>query len=741
MKRYLFLFVRLIASLGLAVSILVEAPASTQLARAAGNFIVNTSSDAAIEDNFLSLREAMQVDTGYTTGPFSAAEQTQLGGCIFDGTGHITGGCGVGVADTITFAPAITSITLSQWLPVIGDAGTSIIGTAGSPKIDAINVILNNVLTVGANNVTIANLTIVNGTSVAPDIFVAGGINAHIANNFLGVTKNDQTCPLATATSRAGEYGVEVFTDGSSGANNGVAYIYGNTIGCHMYAGIEIHSSDYAYVGVEPDGVTVNGNYIGTNSSLSNLANGTDGVLLDSSSTGTRLDTVSGNTIAHNNGAGVHILGTGSNNTSSSYSNFIRGNTISANLGAGVSLESGAYLNWIGGLTLAQVNLISGNQSGGITALNSDANVIVGNLIDSNGQANLGAGINLFYANNSTISVNNISNSYGSGVHIDHSNSNHLTFNSIGTNFTIDAAAPNKLDGVIILNSSQNNIIGGQDSGNGNFISGNLLCGVRLANNADNNTVQGNYIGLNWAGNAAIPNGDAGVCIEGGSDSNLIGGAMSYPIQVISGNKAQGVSIQYSDGNRVAAGNLIGLSADSSIAIGNGKEGVLIANGNNNIVVPWKIEYNGGAGVAMTGNGQAYIEPAYFIGFNGGIPIDLGNDGFTPNDPGDADSGPNGLLNYPEITSATGDPLVLLGTVCQNCWVHIYTTVGNPALPGGNAQLIGQVLSDPAGNWTYTLPAGMKRFNITLLTVTAGNVESSEFAPNPVIFLPVVMNQ
>ena len=36
----------------------------------------------------------------------------------------------------------------------------------------------------------------------------------------------------------------------------------------------------------------------------------------------------------------------------------------------------------------------------------------------------------------------------------------------------------------------------------------------------------------------------------------------------------------------------------------------------------------------------------------GGLPIDLGGDGPTPNDPGDADTGPNGLANSPSIELA-----------------------------------------------------------------------------------------
>ena len=44
---------------------------------------------------------------------------------------------------------------------------------------------------------------------------------------------------------------------------------------------------------------------------------------------------------------------------------------------------------------------------------------------------------------------------------------------------------------------------------------------------------------------------------------------------------------------------------------------------------------------------------------NAGLPIDLGADGPTPNDPGDADDGPNLLVNSPDLAP----PLVSTGTM------------------------------------------------------------------------------
>ena len=63
------------------------------------------------------------------------------------------------------------------------------------------------------------------------------------------------------------------------------------------------------------------------------------------------------------------------------------------------------------------------------------------------------------------------------------------------------------------------------------------------------------------------------------------------------------------------------------------------------------------------------IVPTEIYG-NGDLPIDLKNDGPTPNDPDDVDSGPNGVLNYPVITGTSAGTLT--GTTCPNCWVYFY---------------------------------------------------------------------
>lgn len=168
--------------------------------------------------------------------------------------------------------------------------------------------------------------------------------------------------------------------------------------------------------------------------------------------------------------------------------------------------------------------------------------------------------------------------------------------NYIGTNAAGDAAVPN-LTGVALFSGDSDNLIGGTSPAARNVIAGNST-GIQL-NGASDNTIQGNYIGTNAAGDAAVPN-LTGVSLFGGASNNLIGGTTAGAGNVISGNDEQGI-----------------LLTDS-----------------------------GTAGNTIRGNA---------VYANDGLGIDLQDDGGTANDAGDGDTGPNNLQNFPEIQSADYD--------------------------------------------------------------------------------------
>ncbi|MDX1522303.1 MAG: hypothetical protein R3264_11795, partial [Anaerolineae bacterium] len=174
----------------------------------------------------------------------------------------------------------------------------------------------------------------------------------------------------------------------------------------------------------------------------------------------------------------------------------------------------------------------------------------------------------------------------GTGILIeDGSHDNIVRGNRIGVNVN-GAAIPNGF-GVGIEDGASNNTIGGNRSSVGcdnpcNVISSNDDgVGINNVNNpglpTTGNLILGNYIGVSPDGQNSMPNTGAGVQIFDGATHNIIGGersgvACDGPCNVISSNNGNGVLITGKDtvNNRVL-GNYIGLSADGSKKLPNGK--------------------------------------------------------------------------------------------------------------------------------------------------------------------------
>ena len=156
--------------------------------------------------------------------------------------------------------------------------------------------------------------------------------------------------------------------------------------------------------------------------------------------------------------------------------------------------------------------------------------------------------------------------------------------NYIGTDVTGTAALAN-LGGVGMRVDASNNTIGGTTPDARNVISGNSLSGVGIVSGANGNIVEGNYIGTNATGTAPLGNGNfAGVFIAN-APNNTIGGTTPGARNIISGN-SRGVLIQSagSTGNFVQ-GNYIGTDVTGKLPMGNGDSGVKLfgAGGNNTI--------------------------------------------------------------------------------------------------------------------------------------------------------------
>ena len=100
----------------------------------------------------------------------------------------------------------------------------------------------------------------------------------------------------------------------------------------------------------------------------------------------------------------------------------------------------------------------------------------------------------------------------------------------------------------------------------GTIISGNIDgstgSGITIGTGNADNLIEGNYIGTNAAGTAAIPNANSGIDVQG-SSGNTIGGATTTAGtgvgNVISGNTASGITLEDSAAGNIVLGNIIGL--------------------------------------------------------------------------------------------------------------------------------------------------------------------------------------
>ena len=269
-----------------------------------------------------------------------------------------------------------------------------------------------------------------------------------------------------------------------------------------------------------------------------------------------------------------------------------------------------SYTNTIGGPDVADRNVISGNDSNGVSILWARGNEILGNYIGVNASG-----------------VGALGNS-GNGVHID---------------------------------DADDNIIGGDQADEGNVISGNTWSGIQLLTDPSGTIVQGNFVGTNATGTAAIANSEHGIHVSGGAGL-IIGGATPGAGNIFSGNMRNGIYFQSDFG--FIQGNLVGTDVTGHQALGNGWAGIRLDNnatdnliGGTSSAARNIVAYNADQGVYIAENTTARNGVlGNNIHDNGELGIDLTYDTVpTPNDAGDADTGANGLQNFPVLTSAVTD--------------------------------------------------------------------------------------
>ncbi len=300
------------------------------------------------------------------------------------------------------------------------------------------------------------------------------------------------------------------------------------------------------------------------------------------------------------------------------------------------------------GLGNQVVGCFIGTDVSGSTARSNRVGIAVSTALDS---APLATAIGGAYSE----SRNVVSGNLQSGIFLDfRPQDGSVQGNYVGVNAAGTAALPNGENGITVASGTTGTLIAN------NVISGNAGTGLLIAF-AQDNVVQGNLIGTNATGNAAVPNRD-GIELEM-AVSNSIGGG-SVPENVISGNARSGMRIFFQSASNIIQNNRIGTDRTAALAIGNGGDGISVLESSTNNMIGGEafnagnvIAFNSGSGVAI---GFDRFDPcvgnsisANAIHDNGGLGIDLGGDGVTPNDLGDPDTGPNNLQNYSVLSGVT----------------------------------------------------------------------------------------
>ncbi len=353
------------------------------------------------------------------------------------------------------------------------------------------------------------------------------------------------------------------------------------------------------------------------------------------------------------------------------------GGALASNVGYGVLVASS---NNVVGDTLTNPNVISGNFDG--IAVIGNPGQVTGNLIQHN-----------YLGTDATGTFS----SYMSGG--------------------LPTSLGNKIYG--IDNEASTTQIGGSDTtgplGLGNLVSGNILGGVFMTNQAGNAVVQGNYIGTDLTGVNPIPNGFLGV--EVFNISNVtIGGLVPGEGNVISGNKGYGVEVSGATTANVSIqGNDIGVGAGGLIPVGNQSTGVFINSSSFvtvggttlNLTNPANANYANIIAYNGIGNLTAYgVE--VFGGVSDGI---LTNSIFGNGGPGiKLTSGGNQGISPPILTSVeTAGQTRITGTYSgiprtQYRIQFFSNQVPNASGAGDGQTFIGEIniTTDKLGNATFT---------------------------------------
>jgi CSLREA domain-containing protein len=180
-------------------------------------------------------------------------------------------------------------------------------------------------------------------------------------------------------------------------------------------------------------------------------------------------------------------------------------------------------------------------------------------------------------AERNLISGNNI----GVDIFSAYASGNQVIGNYIGSARYGSDGLPNTLDGVRIYGGAHDNVVGGITVEERNVIMANGRSGVRITGEKTaENSIVGNYIGMDRTGMLGRGNATEGIYIGLGAHENQVGGEVSGARNLISANLDHGVLITGTNTmSNTVSGNLIGFRNDQTSVLGNHGDGILIGGG------------------------------------------------------------------------------------------------------------------------------------------------------------------
>ena len=295
---------------------------------------------------------------------------------------------------------------------------------------------------------------------------------------------------------------------------------------------------------------------------------------------------------------GVGVFDAGSND------NVIRGNLIGTDTAGGATAGYGNFglgvLARDASTTFIGVggagNVISGNAFGGILLDNETADSVTANIVGlaADGATDLGNGGSGITVLGGTVDIgaaspgsrNVISGNAQDGIELSGGTEGAFTVvgNNVGTNAAGTAIVKNDRHG-ILLNGTTEATIGGDTALERNLISGNgTITGIvpsqdaiQVTGGGDANVIQGNRIGTNAAGTAALANANYGIhvwgatnTVIGGTASTTPGGACTGECNLISGSGKYAVLIENNASNlssgTTVLGNMLGTDVNGTAA-------------------------------------------------------------------------------------------------------------------------------------------------------------------------------